>query len=71
MKLGLPMHFRVQDIFEDGSRAYVRLTWSIEGTTADGTDLEMSGTASLDCEKRDGRWSIASEWLRYETPGEV
>ncbi|WP_369045131.1 hypothetical protein [Sinomonas sp. P10A9] len=69
MRLGLPMQFRVQDIFEDGARAHVRLAWSVEGTTTDGTDLEISGTASLECEKRDRRWYIASEWLRHEAPG--
>lgn len=69
LRLGLPLRVTVRHVFEDGWRAHVRLSWSVEGTTPDGTELEMAGTGSLDCEKRGHRWYIAAEWLRHEAPG--
>ncbi|GHG58508.1 hypothetical protein GCM10012320_32170 [Sinomonas cellulolyticus] len=65
LRLGLPLDFTVRQAFEDGARAHVRLTWTVEGTTPDGTALAMAGSTSLDCERRNGRWFIASEWTRH------
>lgn len=65
MRLGVPVHFTVQHAFEDGLRAHVRLAWTVEGTTPDGSLLAMEGASALDCENRGGRWYIAAEWTLH------
>ena len=65
MRLGLPLRFTVTGVVEDGWQAEVLVEWSVSGTTADGSDVDLSGSGVLACEERHGRWYIASEKLRY------
>ena len=65
MRLGLPLQFTVTGVVEDGWQAEVLVEWSVSGTSADGTELDLTGSGVLDCEERHGRWYIASERLRY------
>ena len=65
MRLGLPLRFTVTGVVEDGWQAEVLVEWSVSGTTADGSELDLAGSGVLACEERHGRWFIASERLRY------
>ena len=65
MRLGLPLGITVTGVVEDGWQAEVLIEWTVSGTTADGSELDLAGSGALACEERHGRWYIASEKLRY------
>ncbi|WP_077490575.1 YybH family protein [Sinomonas mesophila] len=65
MRLGLPLTVTVTGVVEDGWQAEVLVEWTVSGTSADGTEIDLAGSAVLACEERHGRWYIASERLRY------
>lgn len=57
LSFGLPMDATVRHMYVAGDIALLIVDWSMRGTTPDGYDLDLSGTAT-DVVRRDqdGRW---------------
>jgi ketosteroid isomerase-like protein len=59
LSLGLPIDLAVRRTLVAGDVALVIFDWSIKGTTADGTDVDIAGTAADVLRNGDDGWKLA------------
>ncbi|OLF52210.1 hypothetical protein BTN82_26195 [Pseudomonas chlororaphis] len=55
--LGLPIHSTRRNLFVSGDMALQVSDWRLRGTTKDGTEIDIGGTATdVLCRRHDGIW---------------